>query len=726
MIMTQKELKTLCSNMTLEEKIGMVHGITLFKTKAVERLNIPAFTYSDGPMGVRLEYENDVWFPKGFTDDYTSYLPSNTALASTFNPGHAYIAGQILGEETRGRGKDMILAPGINIHRSPLGGRNFEYMSEDPYLSGRMAVPYIQGIQENDVSACVKHYALNNQETRRNDVDTYVSERALFEIYLPAFRAAVREGKALGLMGSYNKFREVYCSHHQYLVDEILRKEWGFEGIMVSDWGSIHDTEEAGTAGIDVDMRTTNDFDEYYFADPLKKAVEEGRVPMEKLDEKIMHILHVMNEVHMLDGERKAGTYNAPSSGEKLLKAAEESIILLKNEEKLLPLDRKKIKKLLVIGDNANRMHALGGGSAEIKALYEISPLLGLKMVLGGNCEVTYEPGYYNYVVGNAWGKDANSQGTGGNPMKKLEPEEINTLNEKYLERAKAACSRADAVIFIGGLNHDHDVEGKDKDNMRLPNGQDHVIRELLKARPDMIITMITGSPVDMHEWLPEAKTLLYYSYNGMQGGLAFAKVIFGEVNPSGKLTMTLPLTLEDSPAHRLGEFPGGDMVHYNEDIYVGYRYFDTYVVKPAFAFGHGLSYTEFSFGEVMASVTEEGGCRDGICTIPSLFVKASVPISNVGSRDGAVTVQFYIKPVDSAVKRPIKELRGFEKQFLKAGETKEFCAEFDAYSFSYYDEDRKCYVTLPGDYEICAAFACDDVRSIAKVTIQREYTIAR
>jgi len=709
--MTQNELKTLCSNMTLDEKIGMVHGVTLFKTKAAERLNIPSFTYSDGPMGVRLEYEKDVWFPRGFSDDYTSYLPSNTALASTFNKNLAYMAGQILGEEARGRGKDMILAPGINIQRSPLGGRNFEYMSEDPYLSGCMAVPYIQGIQENDVSACVKHYALNNQETRRNDVDTYVSERALFEIYLPAFRAAVKEGKTLGLMGSYNKFREVYCSHHQYLIDEILRKEWGFEGIVVSDWGSIHDTEEAGNAGIDVDMRTTNDFDEYYFAAPLKKAVEEGLVPMEKLDEKIMHILYVMNELHMLDGERKSGTYNAPSSGEKLLKAAEESVILLKNEENLLPLNQKKIKKLLVIGDNANRMHALGGGSAEIKALYEISPLLGLKMVLGGSCEVTYEPGYCNYVVGNAWGKDKNSQGVGGNPLKRPKPEEIEELNKKYLENAKAACSQADAVIFIGGLNHDYDVEGRDKDNMRLPYGQDHVIRELLKVRPDMIITMITGSPVDMHQWLDDAKTLLYYSYNGMQGGLAFAKVIFGQVNPSGKLTMTLPLTLEDSPAHKLGEFPGKDSVHYNEDIYVGYRYFDTYRVKPAFAFGHGLSYTEFSFGEVRASVTGDN-------------VKASVPVTNIGTMDGAVAVQFYIRPVNPAVKRPLKELRGFEKQFLKTGETKDFCAEFDAYSFSYYDESRKCYVTLPGDYEICAAFACDDVRSVAKITLEREYTI--
>ena len=724
--MTQNELKALCDSMTPEEKIGMVHGASLFQTKSVERLNVPAFTYSDGPMGVRLEYQKDEWFPVGYSDDYTSYLPSNTALASTFNPELAYESGQILGEETRGRGKDMILGPGVNIHRSPLGGRNFEYMSEDPYLSGRMAVPYIQGVQENDVSACVKHYALNNQETRRNDVDTYVSERALFEIYLPAFRAAVKEGKTCGLMGSYNKFRETYCSHHSYLLNEILRGEWGFDGIVVSDWGSIHDTVEAGNAGIDVDMRVTNDFDEYYFANPLKAAIEDGTVPIEKLDEKIMHILNVMNKLHMLDGERKSGACNQPSTGEKLLKTAEESIILLKNDEKLLPLDKKKIKKLLVIGDNANRMHALGGGSAEIKALYEISPLLGLKMVLGGNCQVTYKPGYYSYVVGNAWGHDENGQGAGCNPVKKLNPEEIETLNKEYLADAKAACQDADAVIFIGGLNHDFDVEGKDKDDMRLPYGQDRIIKELLQVRPDMIVTMITGSPVDMHEWLDEAKTLLYYSYNGMQGGLAFAKTIFGESNPSGKLTMTLPRVLEDAPAHKLGEFPGNDSVHYNEDIYVGYRYFDTFGVKPAFAFGHGLSYTEFSFGEVSVSVSEEGGCGNGICTLPALSVSASVPVSNTGGRDGAVTVQFYIRPVDSPINRPLKELRGFEKQFLKAGETKEFTAEFDAYSFSYYDEERKCYVTLAGDYEICAAYACDDIRSIAKITIEKEYTVAR
>lgn len=724
--MTYNELQSLCEKMTLDEKIGMVHGAALFKTKAVERLGIPAFTYSDGPMGVRPEYRDDVWIPQNLSDDFTSYLLSTTALASTFNPGLAYEAGKILGEETRGRGKDMILGPGLNIHRSPLCGRNFEYMSEDPYLAASMAVPYVKGIQESDVSACVKHFALNNQETRRNDVDVHVSERALFEIYLPAFRAAVREGHVLGIMGSYNKFMGTYCSHHPYLIDEILHEEWGFEGITVSDWGSIHDTEEAGNVKIDVDMRVTNNFDEYCFANPLKKAVEDGRVSMEKLDEKIMHILNVMNKLHMLDGERKAGSYNAPSSGETLLQAAEEAIVLLKNEDKLLPLDKKKMKKIVVIGDNGNRLHALGGGSAEIRALYELSPLTGLKMVLGGNCEVVYEPGYYTRVTGHAWGRDTNSQWIEFTTVKELTAEEIASLNKEYLESAKASCKDADAVIFVGGLNHDHDVEGKDKGSMALPGRQDDVIKELLKIRPDMIIAMIAGSPVDMHEWLDDARTLLYYSYNGMQGGLAFAKVLFGDVNPSGKLPTTLPLTLEDSPAHSLGEFPGNDVVNYDEDVYVGYRYFDTYDVKPAFAFGHGLSYTEFSFGELTASVKEGGRCENETCAAPSLSVQASLPVTNTGDRDGSVTVQFYVKPVDSPVKRPLKELRGFDKQFLKAGETKEFTGTFDAYSFSYYDEEQKCYVTLPGTYEICAAFSCDDVRSVAKLEIAKEYTVSR
>ncbi|MCR5654377.1 MAG: glycoside hydrolase family 3 C-terminal domain-containing protein, partial [Lachnospiraceae bacterium] len=626
-MMTNEQLSALIDELTIDEKIAMVHGATLFYTTPVERLGIPQFCFSDGPMGVRPEYQSSDWYLKGFTDDYVSYCMSNSALASTFNRSLAEEAGEIIGEETRGRKKDMILGPGINIQRTPICGRNFEYMSEDPYVSGEMAEYYIKGVQKHDVSACVKHYALNNQEEERNIVDTYVSRRALMEIYLPGFRKAVKQGKALGIMGSYNKFEGTYCSHHPYLIDEILRKSWGFDKLMVSDWGSIHDTTEAGNAGIDVDMRVTNDFDDYPFADPLKEAVASGAVSMEALNEKIAHILTTMDALHMFDykklakvnpifaplGEdengkkikRKHGRYNATSSGKKLLKAAEESIVLLKNEAGLLPLKQKKIKKFVIIGDNANRQHALGGGSAEIKALYEITPLLGIKMLLGGNTEVVYEPGYYNYVIGNAWGHDANGQGGGLNPFHQPTQNEIDILNQRYLASAKKACKDADAVLFIGGLNHDHDVEGADRKSMTLPEDQDEIIEELLNVRPDMMVAMMAGSPVDMHKWADRVKTLLYFSYNGMQGGMALARVLFGKVNPSGKMPYTLPKVLGDAPAHKLGEYPGTDKtVHYNEDIFVGYRYYDAFQVDPLFAFGHGESYTDFTFGDLTLTKT--------------------------------------------------------------------------------------------------------------------------
>lgn len=722
--MTEKQLKKLLEKLTLDEKIDMIHGESFFRAKGVPRLGIPAFTFSDGPMGVRPDYEDDEWEKIGNSDDYSSYLMSNTALASTFNRKLAYETGKILGAESRARGKDMILGPGVNIQRSPLCGRNFEYFSEDPYLSGEMAAPYIKGVQENDVSACVKHYAVNNQELARNKVDTYVSDRALYEIYLPAFRKAVEAG-TLGIMGSYNKLRGSYCSHHPVLVDQILRKDWKFDGIMVSDWGSVMDTVEGGNSGIDSDMRTTANFDQYPFANPLKKAIADGLVPIEKVDEKVYHILNVMNRLHMLDGERKAGTYNAVDTATKLQKAAEESIVLLKNDKGLLPLNQKKVKKLLVIGDNANRTHALGGGSAEIKALYEVSPLLGLKMFLGGNTEVRFEQGYYCYVIGSAWEKDANSQGSvGGNPPVMLSKREIAQLNKIYLEDAIEACKEADAVIFIGGINHDYDVEGKDKSDMRLPNNQDQVIKELLKVRPDMIVTMMAGSPVDMHEWADDVNTLLTYSYNGMRGGYALAEVLFGACNPSGKLPVTFPLTLKDSPAHKLGTFGKIDKVNYKEDIYLGYRFFDTYDVKPAFAFGHGLSYTRFKFGKVAVemkdkvkeNITEKTG------KLSDLQIKVSLPIKNTGSSDGACTALFFVRAIDSKIERPNKELKGFDKQMIKKGEEKTFTAKLDASSFAYYDEGRKCFVASAGTYEICVAFAADDVRSVAKVKLTREY----
>lgn len=726
--MNKEQLFELLNKLTLDEKVDMVHGCELFATKPVARLGIPAFRSSDGPMGCRMEYEPSAWIPIADNSDYTSYLPSNSALAATFNRKLSYALGQVLGKEARGRGKDMILAPGINIQRSPLGGRNFEYMSEDPCLTGEMAVPFIQGVEESDISACVKHFALNNQETRRMDINVTVSERALFEIYLPAFRSAVKEGRTHGIMGAYNRFQETFCCHHPYLLDEILRKEWGFDGVVISDWGGVHDMTEALHTTLDIEMSVTDDFDAYFMADCLKNAIRKYPEKELELDKKVLHILTVMNDLHMLDGERICGSYNQNESRETLLKTAEESIVLLKNDSSVLPLNKKKTKKIVVIGDNGNRLHANGGGSAEIKALYEISPLLGLKMLLGGNCDVIYEPGYYAKVIGNAWDKET-SEGWQATSLNqdielaikknlKLSDEEDKHANVFYMERAKKAALEGDAVIFIGGLNHDYDVEGRDRDDMKLPYEQNALIKELLAVRPDTIVTIISGSPVDMSAWSQDAKTILYSSYNGMEGGFALAKVLFGIINPSGKLPITFPKQLEDSPSHKLGEFPGNETVVYKDDIYVGYRYFDTFQVKPAFPFGFGLSYTTFDYRTITIELVE-GKC-DIECTV-------KLSIANSGYVFGKEAVQIYVMPdINSSLKRPKKELRNFEKVALEPKEEVKLSFLLNAYSFSYYDEVKHCYVAKAGKYTICAAASSEDIRLTADIVLTKDYLIAR
>ncbi|MBQ8527976.1 MAG: glycoside hydrolase family 3 C-terminal domain-containing protein [Lachnospiraceae bacterium] len=744
--MTKNELLSLAQKLTLDEKISMIHGAALFKTAAVKEKEIPAFCFSDGPMGTRPEFEWDEWLLIGGNDDYSSYLPCNSAIAATFNRECAYTSGQVLGLEARGKGKDMILAPGINIHRSPLCGRNFEYMSEDPYLTTQMAVPYVKGIQESDVSACVKHFAVNNQETQRHGGNSTPSERALWEIYFPAFRATVQEGNTLGMMASYNRYMGEYACHSRELLDTILRSEWNFDGIVVSDWGGVHDTEKAANCSLDIEMGCTPDFDDYYMASPLKKAIEEGRVSEAEIDKKIMHILHTMNELHMLDGKRKRGGYNLPSSREKLRLAAEESIVLLKNDKKTLPLNPDKIKKLLVIGDNADRVHSHGGGSAEIKSLYEISPLLGLKMYLGGNCEVIYEPGYYNFVVGNAWGKE-NSQNVLGNLMmdesknpylprqkRYISEENLARVNAEYLEKAKQACKDADAVLFIGGLTHDQDVEDQDRKDYHLPCNQDYVIRELLKVRPDMIVTLIGGSPVSMSEWKDMADTIIYSYYNGMEGGLAFAHTVFGEVSPSGKLPTSFPKQLSDCGAHGTDTFPGIDTVEYKEGIFVGYRHLDSRNIEPEFAFGHGLSYAEFNYHNMeVRDVTEDMNMPDN-CKIERDHLvpifEVSCQVSNTSQTDAKESVQLYIAPCDTTLpdglKRPVKELRGFDKKMIKAGEDISYHFSLTPEAFSYYDETEHCYIAPKGNYNIMLASSSRDIRLVQKITLHKDYKISR
>lgn len=686
----EKRIESLLEQLTLEEKIGMLHGDGFFHTKAVERLGIPELWFSDGPMGVRKEFLNAQWLDKGLTDDYVTYLPSNSAIASTWNKEVAYQAGKVLGEEARGRGKDMILAPGINIKRSPLGGRNFEYLSEDPVLTGDLAIEIVKGIQESDVSACVKHFALNNQETNRMSAEVIADERTVREFYLPAFKKTIDEGHTMGFMGAYNRYKGEYCCESQHLLDEILREEWKYDGLVVSDWGGIHHTEEAGKCGIDVDMSVTDDFDQYCFGDPLKKAVEDGLVPMECVDEKVRNVLRLMCRLHMLEGdERQKGSYNTAEHQKVTLEAAKEAIILLKNDKKILPLHEKKNQKVLVIGDNANRIHSCGGGSAEIKALYEITPLMGIKKFLGGNGKVEFVQGYIaddmEQIVGDLnWQADSLNQ---KDAMGIVEVDEALLKRQKEArEEAAALAAEYETVILVCGQNHLQDLEGRDRKHMKLPYAQDELIEAVLKANPNTILVMVSGTPVEM-PWIDQTGTVIWQWYNGMEGGTALAETLYGKVNPSGHLPETLPIRLEDCPAHSIGEFPGGETVDYKEGIFVGYRHYDTRKVPVLFPFGYGLSYTTFAYSNL--SIWEEED-----------LVKGSVTVKNIGEQAGKAVIQVYAKKIDSVVERPEKELKTFEKVLLLSGEEKEVGFQIKKKDLAYYSVEKGQFVIESGRYE--------------------------
>ena len=699
-------IEALVSKLTLDEKISMLHGTGLFHNGGIERLGIPELVMSDGPMGVRNDFEDAHWMVIGNSDDYVSYLPSNSALASTWNRKLAYETGTVLGEEARGRGKDVILAPGINIKRSPLCGRNFEYMSEDPYLTGEMAVPLVKGVQSADTAACVKHFALNNQETERLWVEVKVSERALREIYLPAFEKVVKEGQVYSLMGAYNRYNGEHCCESKTLLNHILREEWKFDGMVVSDWGGVHLTKEAATSGLDLEMSVTDNFEEYCMAKPLKKAVENGEIAEELIDEKVKNILRLMYRLHMLGEDakiRKPGSYNTPEHRQKILDAARESIILLKNDKNQLPLCQEKTRKVLVVGDNANRIQSYGGGSAEIKALYEITPLLGIKMLLGGNAKVDYVPGYYadNFDHMNTetnW--QADSLENGGGSMGEnggVAPEILEKQNTYRTEAVKkAAEGDYDTVIFVGGQNHFQDLEGHDRPDMKLPYAQDKLLEELLEVAPDTIVVMFSGSPVEM-PWIKRVHTFIWSWFNGMEGGTALAEILFGKVNPSGRLPETFPITHTDCSAHCIGEFPGGETVDYKEGIFVGYRYYDSRQVPVLFPFGYGLSYTEF----VYSNLRVEGNYPD---------FKVSVDVTNVGSVAGKETVQIYVGKPDSPVERAVKELRGFAKLDLQPGEKKTAEISLDPAAFTYFDEQLRHFVTESGEYKIFAGKSVEEI----------------
>ena len=690
------------SRMTLEEKIAMCHAQSKFSTPGCPRLGIPEIWMSDGRHGVRMEFVWDDWQHAHWTNDSCTAYPALTCLAATFNPELSYRYGKALGEEARFRRKDIILGPGVNIYRTPLSGRNFEYMGEDPYLSSVMVVPYIRGVQENGVAACVKHFVLNNQEKWRDTINVVVSERALNEIYLPAFKAAVTEGGVWAVMGSYNKYKGEYCSHNDTLINEILKKEWAFDGVMLTDWGSAHNTNEAALNGLDLEMGTwtngltwgiSSAYDKYFLAKPFLEKIKSGELPESLLDEKIRRILRLCFRTNM-NRQRPLGRKLTEEHTDIARKVAEEGIVLLKNEKDFFPIRPGRYKKIAVIGENAVKKLTEGGGSSELKAHREVSPLQGLVDKYGAE-HIVYSMGYASgapdYSRELPSGYDADS----------------------LVRSAVAVAKAADVVLFFGGLNKNfqQDCEGDDRKSMDLPFGQDKLLDEILKVNKNVGVIIVSGNAVSM-PWLDKVNGLMQSWYLGSEAGNATARVISGEVSPSGKLPFSIPRRLEDNGAHYFGEksYPGdGKTIYYMDDIFVGYRWHDTRKIPSLFPFGYGLSYTEFKYGEVST---------DRKVYAEADTVKVLVKITNTGSMAGAETVQLYVSQDSPSLSRPVKELKGFRKQFLNRGEEKTVTLEIPVKDFALYDDRVSRWVVEPDKYTLQVASSSRDIKGAVEIEV--------
>ena len=703
----EERVEDALSRMTLREKIAMLHAQSKFSSPGVPRLGIPEIWTTDGPHGIRPEVLWDEWNQAGWSNDSCTAFPALTCLAATWNPDMAALYGRSIGEEARYRKKDMLLGPGVNIYRTPLNGRNFEYMGEDPYLAARMVVPYVQGVQQNGVAACVKHYALNNQELNRHSTNVIVDDRALYEIYLPAFKAAVEEGGAWAIMGSYNLYKNQHGCHNSYLLNDILKGEWGFDGVVVSDWGGTHDTAEAVRNGLDMEFGTwtnglsqgtSNAYDNYYLAAPYLRMIERGEIGTEELDDKVRRILRLVCRT-VLNPARPYGSLNSEAHVEAARRIGGEGVVLLKNDRATLPVDLQQVRKIAVVGENAVKMMTVGGGSSSLKARYERSPLDGIRRYVGDRAEVVYARGY----VGDATG-EYNGVRTGQQLADVRTPEEL-------IAEAVDAARDADCVIFFGGLNKSahQDCEDSDRAGLELPYGQDEVIRALAQANPNLVVVNISGNAVAM-PWIARVPAVVQGWYLGSETGNILASVLFGDVNPSGKLPFTFPAELEHVGAHREGQYPGiarndGSGVtdqRYNEGLFVGYRYADKNRLAPLFPFGHGLSYTTFRYGKPAV---------DRTTMTADETLRITVPVTNTGTREGAEVVQLYIRDVKSSLPRPVKELKAFRKVTLQPGETQEVVFDIDREALCYFDDARHEWVAEPGRFEALVAASAADIR---------------
>lgn len=700
------------SRMTLEEKVNILHAQSKFSSPGVPRLGIPELWCTDGPHGIRPEVKWDEWDQAGWTNDSCTAFPALTCLAATWDKEASALYGKSIGEEARYREKDVLLGPGVNIYRTPFNGRNFEYMGEDPFLAGEMCVPYIQGVQKNGVAVCLKHFALNNQECNRHTADVDVDDRALYEIYLPAFKKGVEEGDAWSIMASYNLYKGQHLCHNKYLLDDVLKGEWKFDGAVISDWGGACDPDQAAAYGLDLEYGTWTDglttkgktsYDSYMLADPYLERLRDGRASLKTLDDKAGRVLKLIFRTAM-NRKKPFGSINSPEHLAAARQIGADGIVLLKNDaasdgSKVLPVDLASAKKILVVGENAIKMMTVGGGSSSLKVKHEVSPLEGIQAAVGNNAEVIYERGYV--------GSTSNSYNgvTSGQDLS-----ESRTAEQLIADAARAAAD-ADVVLFFGGLNKDNhqDSEGADRIAYGLPYNQDAVIEALAAANPNLAVCLVSGNAVAM-PWIGQVRSIAQCWFCGSEAGNSIADVIFGKVNPSGKLPFTFPVRIEDSPAHALGAYTCGKDVHYKESIYVGYRWFDTKGIRPLFAFGHGLSYTEFEYGEVNVSskVSANG------------VLKASVKVKNIGSRYGKEIVQLYIGEENPLLERPTKELKAFEKVSLAPGETKTVKFEIPVSDLAYFNADTHSWV-LDSGHKFTAYFAAasDDVRGTADFIVR-------
>lgn len=701
----EERIEDALGRMTLEEKIAVIHAQSKFSSPGMARLGIPEFWTDDGPHGVRPDVLWDEWEQAGQTNDSCIAFPALTCLAATWNPQMSLIYGRNLGEEARYRKKDMILGPGINIMRTPLNGRSFEYMGEDPYLTSCMVVPYIRGLQSNGVAACVKHFALNNDEEYRHQVNVIVDDRALHEIYLPAFKAAVQEGHTWGIMGSYNLYKDQHNCHNEYLVRDILKGDWDYDGVVVSDWGGAHDTRQSVENGLDMEFGTWTDglsfgtskaYDNYYMAHPYIELIRKGEYSTEELDDKVRRVLRLFYRTTM-NFHRRLGSMNSEAHYSAARRIADEGIVLLKNEGGLLPLDTTKAHRILVVGENAIKMMTVGGGSSSLKVQRETLPLEGLRSALEDKMQVEYARGYVGDTTGEYNGVVAKQD--------LYDPRTAEELLAEAVTKAK----EADYVIFFGGLNKGdyQDAEGHDRKEYGLPYEQDHVIEILAEANKHFVYVNISGNPVAM-PWIDKVPVVVQGWYLGSIAGEALADVLTGRVNPSGKLPYTWWKQLADVPAHRLETYPGTWRAdkkiideEYKEGIFVGYRWVDKENTKPLFAFGHGLSYTSFEIRDAIADKTELQA-NDSITF--------TVKVMNTGDVAGAEVVQLYIHDCKSSLPRPYKELKAFKKISLAPGETKEVSLTVGCDAFSFYDDKAGKWVAEPGQFEALIGNSSDNL----------------